>query len=556
MLTTSDPHVASPVGDRPVRLAGMRVEAIAVDRHAAGRQILHQVTLAVEPGELVAIAGPSGAGKSTLLDTLAGLTPPSTGVVLHDGEAADAAASDTGYVPQDDIIHRELPLRQTLRYAAGLRLSRGSTRRQIDAAVDDVLDALDLTDRGDVRVGDLSGGQRKRASIAAELLTHPRLLLLDEPTSGLDPATAAEVLGVLQRLTHRGVTVVLTTHAPADLDQCDRVVFLTRDGHLAFAGTPDEARRHFAVGDLSGVYRRLGTEASRSAADQASVSIPATPPRVAGARPRHHHRRVGAVTQWALLARRSAEVMVHNRLTVAVLLGSPLLVTTMMAVLFRPGAFEPGAELAVGPAQTVFWLAFAGFFFGLTYGLLQIVGEMPVVRRERLAGLRVGSYVLAKVAVLTPVLAGVTTVMLTVLRLLDRLPARGWSTYLTLGGVVLLTAIASLALGLLASAAVADPAQATLALPMLCFPQVLFAGGVVPVGEMSTVGQVISAGMANRWAYEGLGRTLDLSAQLGEMPAMAASFDGSSVLGVVVLGVGAVVCGAGTSVVLHLRTRV
>jgi len=545
------------------RARGVRVEVVDVDRHAGGRQILHGVSVTFEPGELVAIAGGSGAGKSTLLETVAGLRSPSAGRVLHDGLPA-AADSAVGYVPQDDIIHRELPLRRTLRYAAALRLPRRSSPALIDCVVDETLRDLALADRADVRVGALSGGQRKRACIAVELLTRPRLLLLDEPTSGLDPLTAAEVLAVLRRLAESGVTVVFTTHAPADIDACDRVVFLARDGHLAFVGTPAAARSHFDVADLAHVYRRMAAETSpresarRFAATRwagahgpspVSRSIPASAPRRSG---------VGAARQWALLTRRSADVMVRNRLTLAVLLGSPFLVTAMMAVLFRPGAFDGGDDASIAPAQTVFWIAFAGFFFGLTYGLLQIVGEMAVLRRERLAGLRIDAYVLAKVTVLAPVLALVAAALLGVLRVLDRLPDVGCTTYAALFAVLVVESVAALTLGLLASAAVGDAAQATLALPMLCFPQVLFAGAVVPVTDMATPGQAISAGMANRWAFESLGRSLELAGLVEHQPAMAAydaAFVGSAIVGVIVLAGTAVACGLATVIVLRRRTR-
>src|SRR5262245_1785279 len=194
--------------------------------------------------------------------------------------------------------------------------------------------------------------------------------------------------------------------------------------------------------------------------------------------------------------------MARNRLTVAILLGSPLLVTAMLAVLFRAGAHVE--------TQTVFWIAFAGFFFGLTYGLLQIVGELAVFRRERFAGIGVGAYVLSKVAVLTPVLALVSAALLGVLRVLDRLPAAGWDPYSRLFVTLLVESLAALALGLLASSSVTDAAQATLALPMLCFPQVLFAGAVVPVHDLAAPGRWMSVGLANRWGYEALARPLDV----------------------------------------------
>ena len=221
-----------------------------MSRHVGARQILQELSLSVKPGELVAIAGGSGAGKTTLLEILAGLQPPSAGEVRHDGVVRGArvsADSRIGYVPQDDIIHLEMPLRRTLRYAARLRLPAGTSAAEADRVVEETMHDLDLADRAEVPVRALSGGQRKRASIAVELLTRPHLFFLDEPTSGLDPSTAADVMRLLRRLSQRGVTVVLTTHEPAGIDRCDRVVFLARDGHLAFTGSPTEARRYFGV---------------------------------------------------------------------------------------------------------------------------------------------------------------------------------------------------------------------------------------------------------------------------------------------------------------------
>jgi len=241
----------------------------------------------------------------------------------------------------------------------------------------------------------------------------------------------------------------------------------------------------------------------------------------------------------------------------AVLVGSPALVTAMMAVLFRPGALASQGPDALGPVQVVFWIAFAGFFFGLTYGLLQIVGEMAVFRRERFAGLSVGAYVLSKVVVLTPVLALVAATLLGVLRALDRLPALGWDTYAALFATLLVESMAALALGLLASAAVADASQATLALPMLCFPQVLFAGAIVPVGEMATPGQVISLGMANRWAFESLGRVLPLGGETASATsaAYADAFGGPVLTGWAILAGSAVAFTLATVWVLDRKTR-
>ena len=563
-----DATVASPPAlSATKRAVGARIDATGVGQHAGGRQILHEVSLSIEPGELVALVGGSGAGKTTLLGILAGLGTPSTGQVMHDGVRIGAGVTPrpgVGYVPQDDIIHDEMPLLRTLQYAARLRLPAGTSPEQADRVVDEIMHELDLTDRRDVAVRMLSGGQRKRASIAVELLTRPGTFFLDEPTSGLDPSTSAEVVRLLRQLTRRGVTVVLTTHEPATIDQCDQVVFLTRNGHLAFAGSPSQARRYFGVEDLTEVYRRLASEgtprawAERFAAWRPPAKLPAQPasaPVQAVLSGNRHS--PGAVRQWWLLTRRNSEVLIRNRLTLAILLGSPVLVTAMMAVLFQPHAFDSQGAADVGPAQVVFWVAFAGFFFGLTYGLLQIVGEQAIFRREHRSGLSTGAYVASKIGVLVPVLAVVTAVLLGVLRALDRLPDVSWGVYASLLITLLVEAVSALALGLLASAAVSNAAQAALALPMLCFPQVLFAGAVVPVSDMAAPGRWLSLGLANRYSFEALGRALGLDQFTGTLPAMRAygdTFSGSVAYRWLVLAVFAGVFALATVWVLRHRS--
>jgi ABC-type multidrug transport system ATPase subunit len=522
---------AADGGERPPRPAGagdgargVRIDVEGVSRTIAdGVVVLDDVSFRIEPGALVAIVGGSGAGKTTLLETLAGVRPPSAGRVRFDGvdiaDQLDAVRTVLGYVPQDDIIHAELPLAVTLRYAALLRLDPSTAHDRVDTAVATALERLDLSERATTRVGALSGGQRKRASIAVELLTEPHVFFLDEPTSGLDPATSAELLGLLRRLADDGSTVVLTTHAAQDIAACDRVLFLARGGRLAFAGSPAEALAHFDVARIEDVYVELARPAladewvARWNASEAVRSRPSgaddTRPPHAG-QPLRARRRPGALRQWWVLTRRTGDTIRGNRLTLAILLGSPALVVAMFAVLFQPGAFDFDDPSPSATVMIIFWIAFGGFFFGLTYGLLQICTEVAIVRRERLVGLNLAAYLGAKVAVLVPFLVVVDVLMLGVLRALDRLPPAATGTYLTLGVTLALDATAALALGLLASAAVTNPSQATLALPLLCFPAVLFSGAILPVDVMAPVGRAIALVMPDRWAFEAIGRDLEL----------------------------------------------
>ena len=513
----------APPAQRPQAGTGVAISALGLRKRVkGGRQVLHDVSFEVRPGELVAIVGGSGAGKTMLLEALAGVRPAERGEVRFDGvdlyANLDTFRSLLGYVPQDDIIHAELPLERTLHYAARLRLPASLSRAEIDAAVEGALAALDLAERRRVRVGALSGGQRKRASIAVELLTRPHVFFLDEPTSGLDPASSAELVRILRGLGAAGSTVVFTTHAVQDLAHVDRVVFLARDGHLAFVGTVDDALRYFGVTAIEEIYERLARESTPEEWARRFEHHRDAGAAVGQAEPPAPHSRAGTgfLRQWTVLTRRTFETLTRNPLTLAILLGSPALVVAMMAILFRPGAFDFAHPSPSAIAMIVFWVTFGAFFFGLTYGLLQIVTEHAILRREVLVGQRLSAYLLSKVAVLLPFLLLVVVLMLAVLRGLDRLPAASMTTYLTVGVTLALLATATLTLGLFTSAAVANPAQATLALPMLCFPAVLFSGAIVPVHVMAGAGAAISALMPDRWAFEALGHDLGIRHLLSE----------------------------------------
>jgi ABC-type multidrug transport system ATPase subunit len=506
--------------DVPVH--GVRIDVDQLCRrvrsgHRGELTLLEPASFTVTAGELVAIIGPSGAGKTTLLEAIAGISPTTSGSVRFDGVDVHANLgafrSVLGYVPQEDIVHAELPLRRMLRYAARLRLPSSTSATEVDAAVHDAIDAVGLTGQADVRVGALSGGQRKRASIAVELLTDPHVFFLDEPTSGLDPITSAELVARLRHLADRSATVVFTTHSVEDLAQCDRIVCMAPGGRLAFVGTSAEALDHFGVSSVTDLYRAL------AARDE---TIDVVPPAVDLApSDQDPQREIGrpvasGFTQWAVLTRRTLETLVRNRLTLAILVGSPALVVAMFAVLFRPGAFDvrhpsPSSMVMIG-----FWIVFAAFFFGLTYGLLQICTERTILRRERIVGLRSGAYVASKVTVLVPFLTLVIVAMLGVLRLLDRLPGRPFATYASIGFGLLLCAVAALGLGLLTSASVGNVAQATLALPMLCFPAVLFSGAILPVNLMAGVGSAFSGMIPSRWAFEAIGHDLGARRILAE----------------------------------------
>ncbi|MBK9755258.1 MAG: ATP-binding cassette domain-containing protein [Nannocystis sp.] len=229
---------------------------------AGGRTIISGISLIIRPREFVAIVGGSGSGKSTLLKALSGFARASSGAVYVNGDDYygnfDAYRGVLGYVPQHDILHGRLRVEEALRYTAELRLPADTEAAEIEARVARVLDDVDMTAHRRTRIDQLSGGQRKRVSIAAELLADPSLFFLDEPTSGLDPGLEKKMMYTLRRLADAGRTVVLVTHATANIQQCDHVLFLA-EGRMVFFGPPRMALRMFHVssGDFADIYTKL-----------------------------------------------------------------------------------------------------------------------------------------------------------------------------------------------------------------------------------------------------------------------------------------------------------
>ncbi len=425
---------------------------------------------------MVAITGGAGSGATTLLDALSGLRPPTSGTVVRPAGAANGRqpaghgpATPVGYVGADDPLPPVLPLARALRYAAGLRAVPGG-----DGAVAAALAAAGLTASGDVQVGALRPGERRRAAVAAALLSRPRELFLDQPTAGLDPAQAAEVLRLLRRLSDRGVTVLLTTSSPLDAARCDKVAVLACGGHLAFFGTPAGALGYFGADSLEEIYERLaglGDPAtawsrrffhfSRTGAGFALVpTSPLAPgpaylvPDSAGP---HSAGRVTAAArgdtgpmalapaagadrpapggahgaapggqpisggllrparQLPVLIRRNADVLRRSPAARAVLAAAPAAVLLAFAVLIGAGAFDAAGAGAALPVL-------GGFGIGVAYGLLQVRGEAGVLRAERFGGLSAAAYVAARLAVMLPLLAAADAIALVVPAAWGRLP--------------------------------------------------------------------------------------------------------------------------------------
>ncbi len=454
---------------------GGAIRARAATQRAQTQTILDAITLHIPPAQFTGIIGPSGAGKSTLLNTLAGLDAPEAGAVLVDGEDiyATRGVHSFGFVPQEDIVHPELSVAQALRFSARLRLSAATPAVEIQKLILQTMDQLGLRARSAHPIHQLSGGQRKRVSVGAELLARPAILFLDEPSSGLDPATEFQLMELLRDLADTGCTIVCTTHVMENAYLMDQLVVL-HGGCLVFGGTAAEAREYFAVGKLTGLYDRLTERAPKEwqrdyaqrlgggleKRDDATGSAS----RDASAAPRA--RRVWAVPillarQWAILA--------SDWRNFLILLGQPVVIAALVS-------------WVTDDQSLAMFFAYVGtLWFGCSNAAQEIVKELPIYRRERLVGVSTHAYLASKFLFLTAVTAAQALLLYTCLLAGERGTdgAIGWQVAGLLG-----TALAAVGIGSAISAMARSVMQAVLVVPLILIPQILFSGFTVPANEM------------------------------------------------------------------------
>ncbi len=328
--------------------------------------LLNNISISIPPRKFVALVGGSGAGKSTLMDALNGLRPAQQGKVLYNGQDyyhnLAAFSTQIGYVPQDDIVHRDLTVERALYYAAKLRLPRDFTNEQIEQRIKEVLEDVEMTRRRKLLVKKLSGGQRKRVSIALELLANPSIFFLDEPTSGLDPGLDRKMMYLLRKLADKGHTIALVTHATNNINNCDYVCFLAQGGRLAYFGPPDEAKSYFGKTDFAEIYTSLEpTDENPDIPEEAEAKFklskeyqeyvvkpmkaaPAeTGPGLNGyAKPTKRAKGRNPLRQFLLLAQRNIELLRNDTSTLTILLLQAPLIALLLVLLFR---FEVGSGL-------------------------------------------------------------------------------------------------------------------------------------------------------------------------------------------------------------------
>lgn len=494
------------------------IEANGVEKkYANGYVGLKKLDLKVAYSKFIAVMGPSGCGKSTLLKVLNGDNPASDGQVLIHGldlvKHYNLVKKKIGYVPQDDIIHRDLTVEQTMRFAAKLRLPKDLDDEEIEKKVFSVL--LSLFDDDKVKtiyrkhVHSLSGGERKRLSIAVELLTDPSILFLDEPTSPLDPESIHEFLTKLNNLKKSGTTIIMVTHKPEDLNYVDDVVFLGAGGYFVFYGHRDRMLKEFQKESITEVYgllsdRKLAEnhyEKLRSSSDDSKKYKKSESGQIIKKKDSFLH-------QYIWLTKRYFQIKLNDRGNIALLVAQPLIIALLISIIFSD--FQLGV---------IFLMAIASIWFGVSNAAKEIVGEQSIYKRERMFNLWIDSYILSKISVLSVI----SFIQLLIFESIIFFRFRLFSSedfdeiyQQSFGGALffmLFLAISATLLGLLLSAIFDNTEKVMTVVPIVLMPQIMLAGVITKIDNWGM--ELLSFLTLGRWGTEGLSRIQDY-AVIGE----------------------------------------
>lgn len=497
-----------------------------------GKVILDGISFALGEGSFLGVVGPSGSGKSTLVNALTGFRPASQGSVFFSGRDLYSEYEHIrqliGYVPQDDVLHMELTVGQTLEFAAELRFPSDVTKADREQRIDEVLDELGLRERRDVRVASLSGGQRKRVSVALELLTRPSLLILDEPTSGLDPGYERSLMELLAELAGAGRTIIVVTHSVQSLHLCDRILCLAPGGRMGWFGPPNELTAYFGRNDYQEVFRDLSEVdgdvwKTRFEADPSFAKYVTGPmaryETTSGPRPTSRVPRWEWFRQFRVLLKRRVASILADKKTLALWIGLAVGLALIMLIALPAGELGPIAlpEIrVVSQAPLVVLTIVLGVTeLGAFNTIREIAEELPLYRRERAVGLSISAYVSSK-AVVFGVITVFQAILLGVIGLARQNGPQdalvfGWALGELLI-VLVLCGLAAMALGLFVSAAVNTVDRAMTFLPIIfIMMMILAAGGIFPTFARQPGLKQASFLASSHWGFDGVAASVNLN---------------------------------------------
>ncbi len=487
--------------------AEIKISAKDVTFRVNNKIIVDNIALTIMPGEFVGLIGPSGAGKTTLMMMMNGVTKPSGGEVLINSQSLysniESFKGQIGYVPQDDIIHRELKVKESFLYTGKLRLDT-TPEPEISAQVDNVLETLGLTETKETIIGSaekkgISGGQRKRVNLGQELLTEPSILFLDEPTSGLDPKTDLDVMNLLKGIASKGKIVILTTHniTKENFEILSHLIVLSKGGKLAYFGKANKAAEYFGVNQPYEIFEKLETQppeywkekftqsndyklfvVSRkdSSFEKRTTELKAK-------------KRTAGLKQFLTLTSRYFKVKLRDKVSTAILLSQAPVIAALIALVFDTESERMAA---------LFILVIAAIWLGCSNAAREIVSEQSIYKRERMVNLKIPSYLFSKIIVLL-LLCVIQCGILTGIAV----PALEMEVaFFELFFLLLLTSLLSLILGLFVSSLVSTTEAAMGLIPLVLIPQVILGGLITIFKDMSMFEKILAAINPSRWAFE------------------------------------------------------
>lgn len=507
------------IGTTTFAIESGRVEleyAIVADNiekvYARGVVGLNTMSLKIPSKQFIALMGPSGCGKSTLLKGLNGANPVTSGAITVQGLKLNNSNYNTlkkyiGYVPQDDIVHGELSVARTLFYAAKLRISDDVTKREIKDKISTVLASLNL-DTDAIRkskVCDLSGGQRKRVSIAVELLNDPKILFLDEPTSPLDPETIEDFLSCIRRLVSKGQTVIMVTHKPSDLDYVDQVIFLSKGGYQTYYGDKKQLLNHFEKDNIIEVYSMMKNPGEGQQWYQHWVSQNPASALEVKQEVLAKKSNTALIGQFFWLSVRYFNIKINDHANLLLLLAQPLIIGGLLVFIF--------SKLQV---SVMFMMAVSAVWFGVSNAAKEIVSELPIYERERMYNLNIFNYIASKLTVLSFIACIQVTIFIAITHLAYRnvngeaSDVQLWSVSATALFMLLLSVSATL-FGLFLSAVFTTTEKVMTFVPIALMPQIMLAGIIAPLDNNIKI--LLSYLTLGRWGTEGFAHIQDGAAR-------------------------------------------
>ena len=474
------------------------------------KDISQHVSLSIKPGQFVAFVGGSGTGKSTFMNCISGVSRPTSGYVYINGNDLfknyAVLKNIIGYVPQQDIVFNDLTLRDMLKYAADLRMPDDASIDEKKSRIKSVLETVELTGKEDVMIKNLSGGQRKRASIAVELIADPKLFFLDEPTSGLDPGTERSIMKTLRKMANSGKTIILVTHTTLNLNLCDKIAFFGIDGRLCFSGKPKDALSFFNVDDFVDIYTILSKDTEKwhqifnnstykdhIIRDESTTMI-------------QKKNKKSFFKQFITLSKRYAKTIVNNKQQLLLLLAQAPIIAYLLSIVVTDELFQSYDE-----AKTfLFAMATASIWLGLLNSIQEICKERVTLQKEYMANLKLSAYLSSKIVVQCLLGLVQAILLVTTFALLVEVPEEGvftsWFLEMTL--VCFATIISASSIGLVASALSKNSSVAMSFAPLLLVPQLLFSGMLFPLED---IGENISYFILCRFTVEGFGTINNLN---------------------------------------------